>query len=89
MRTHTWMVSITAAGLGLASCSELTPPDSRQEARNRWSEMRGRLKYQIAAESFAKGQIDEAQEHLAEAIGLDPEGPNGYVLMTRILLERG
>ncbi len=89
MRASTWMVTLAAAGLGLVSCSELTLPNSKDEAQGRWNMMRSRLKYQLAAGSFDKGQLDEAQEFLSEAIGLNPEDADGYVLMTRILLERG
>jgi cytochrome c-type biogenesis protein CcmH/NrfG len=80
---------VTAVGLaGLASCAQLTP-DSKQEARERWSSMRSKLKYQLASETFSKGNINEAEVHLQEAISLDPEAPESYILMCRILLERG
>ncbi len=76
--------------LVLASCSSVIfPPDSKKEAKDRWSQMRGKLKYQLAVETFTGGQLDEAQKHLNESIGLDPTAAAPYVLRAKILLERG
>jgi len=89
MKASTWMVMTAVGALGLASCAELTPPNSRQEAQSRWNEVRSRLKCQLAAECLAKGQVDEARGHVIEAMVLDPQSPRACLLMTRVLLERG
>lgn len=89
MNAGTWMTTAAGTLLVLASCSGTKTPDAREEARGRWNAVRGQLKCQIAAEQIAKGQFDEAQEHLSEALGLNPEEPRAYVLMARVLLERG
>lgn len=77
--------------LTLGACSEITRThqESRQQAEQRWDTVRGRIKLQLATETFNQGQLDEAQKQLAEAIALDPTMQESYILNTRILLERG
>jgi len=95
MKTTPWMIIVAALVTSLASCSQLetlsslTTPDSKKEAYARWNKVRGRLKYQLAADSFAAGQLDKAQEHLNETIALNPNNPDNYVLLAKLLLERG
>src|SRR5690606_31314755 len=82
---------LTAVCLTGISCSEIHTDQrtSKQQAQERWNNVRGKIKHQIAAENFARGELDEAQKQLSEALSLDPTLPDAYVLQTRILLERG
>lgn len=80
---------LCGAAAGLSSCAALNTENSHQQAQQRWSGVRSRVKYQVAAESFATGQLDEASKQLAEALALDPAMADGHILRTRILLERG
>lgn len=89
MRSNARIGPIAIVALGLASCSQLDQKRAQEEAQGRWSEVRGRLKCQLAADTFAAGQLDEAQTHVEEAIGLNPNAPDTYILLAKILLERG
>ena len=77
--------------LASASCSELgvDHKTAQRQAEQRWSNVRGKIKLQIATESFSHGELDQAQKQLDEALALDPTIPEAYVLHARILLERG
>ncbi len=86
IRGAAWLLAAVFTGTG---CSQLFPPDSKQEARQRWSSVRAKLKYQLASESLAAGQLTEAQRHLDEALALNPEYGEAFVLQARILLEKG
>ncbi len=90
---HRAMKSLTAfALLVLPACSKLPIDDlrtSKEQATDRWSQVRARLKYQLAEESFNAGRLDDAQVQLDEAIGLDRQAAQPYVLLSRVLLERG
>jgi tetratricopeptide (TPR) repeat protein len=74
---------------GWVGCAQLIPPDSKQEAHDRWSEVRAELKYHLASDRFENGHLDEAYELVRESIGLNPNTQASYVLLTRILIERG
>jgi tetratricopeptide (TPR) repeat protein len=80
---------IGGLALVISGCSQLTPPNSKQEAHDRWSSVRAQLKYQLASDRFKNGHLDEAYETVQEAIGLNPRLQESYVLLTRIQLERG
>jgi tetratricopeptide (TPR) repeat protein len=77
--------------LALGSCANLggTHEESRQQAEQRWDSVRGKIKLQLATESFNQGRLDEAAKQLAEAVALDPTLSECYLLRTRILLEKG
>lgn len=89
MNVRNWMFAATLSLALLASCGKNLTPDSKREAQDRWNLVRARMKCQIAAESFASGQLDQADKHLREAIDLEPTLPEAQVLRARILLERG
>lgn len=80
-----------AGGIACASCSELQTEQktARQQAKQQWNDVRGKIKYQIAAESFSRGQLDVAQQQLDEVLAIAPNLPEAGVLQARILLERG
>src|SRR5437867_755862 len=84
-------VGFCLLALALGSCSEFKfmQPDSKQQAKERWSNMRGRLKLEMAQESYKAGQLDQALSILAECLSLDPQSGETYVLNSKILLEKG
>lgn len=90
MNSAVWKLSLPAGILMLAGCS-LTQDfaTSGQQANARWNEMRSQLKCRIAEDCFDRGQLDDALKHVQEAVTLAPESPKPYVLLTRVLLERG
>ena len=88
MKRFTLLIS-TCGLLSLASCAQLFPPDSHKEARTRWGDVRAKLKYELAAEQFSRGNLDEAGKSLDESLALNPKAPNPQVLRAKILLERG
>ncbi len=89
MRCLIQTFGLVVVGLGLAACSELQPADSKKEVRQHWDSIRGRLKYQLAVDSFKSGQIDQSYERLQESLALDPKAAPAYALLGKILLERG
>lgn len=86
----TWMLSAAMSSIVLASCAQvILPPNSKQEAKERWSQVRSRLKCQLAMEQFNTGHLDEAHKSVREAIDLDPKSQAAYLILTRIQMERG
>jgi Tfp pilus assembly protein PilF len=75
--------------LVLPACSQVMPTDQKKEVRQHWSETRGRMKYQMAQESFGNGQIEQAHQQIRESIALDPTSPASQVLLAKLLLEKG
>ncbi len=73
----------------LAGCSELFHNKRADEAHQRWSHMRASVKLQLAQKSYDNGAIDDALKQCNEVLRLDPEFTDGYLLATRIHLERG
>lgn len=87
MRLCRWIAGV--AFLFCTSCSQNLTPDSRKEAQERWSEVRARVKCQLATEAYNAGRLDESWTHLAESIALGPQNGEPYILRAKILLERG
>ncbi len=73
----------------LVGCSDLTHNERVDEAQQRWGHMRARVKLQLAERSFDSGAIEDALKQCNEVIRLDPEFVEGYLLATRIYLEKG
>lgn len=70
-------------------CEAFDTTTAAEQGHQRWNDVRARLKAQLAADSLAKGRLDAAERHVAEAIGLSPDDPSAHVLRAKILLERG
>lgn len=74
----------------LASCVENNEFGTRKEVvKQHWSSVRSQLKLQAGSESFKAGQMKQAMDYTQEAIALTPEAAPGYVLLAKILFERG
>lgn len=91
MKRTIWRIIVLAGGLSSVSCAQwgLDHQTARRQAEERWSDVRAKIKLQIATESFARGELDEAQKQLDEALALDAKLPDAHLLRARILLERG
>jgi len=72
-----------------AGCAALEKNPRKEEAKARWEQMRAKVKYQLAERNFAAGQVDEAMKLCQEVLALYPTFLDGYLLMSRIQLEKG
>ena len=68
-----------------------TPPHEKNklEAQQRWSEVRGRFKHQLARQQYEGGLFKEAVMTATESISLDPTDADAYVILARANLELG
>ncbi|HSW47078.1 MAG TPA: tetratricopeptide repeat protein [Phycisphaerae bacterium] len=89
MRFTRTMLTLSLVPAFLAGCNQLTPKDSRKEAQERWSQVRGRMKLQVAQEHLRTGRLAEAESQLKDAMALDPRCATAHVLIARVSMERG
>ncbi len=80
---------LLAACLPTGGCADLEHSRNADEAKQRWAHMRAKVKLQLAQKSFTHGNVDDALKKCTEVISLDPGLVEGYLLATRIRLERG
>jgi len=83
------LAAACAAAISATSCKSLTPRDNKAAAHERWSQVRGRFKYQLARQQFDGGLFQEAILNATEAISLDPKEVDAYVVLARANLELG
>lgn len=76
-------------GLSAGACQTMTHDEARVRAEERWSNVRGRVKLQLAEQQFKGGLFEEAVDTLTEALALDPTPPQGYVMLAQAYLELG
>ncbi len=105
-RCHTAVLVICVAGAMSAcgSCAFFGPDglwtrhtekDRRDAAKQRWDEVRGGVKLQVAEHHFEAGRLDEAEAVLRSALGgiaMSPRsalGGEAYKLAARLYLEQG
>ena len=90
MRPLTLTVLSVVPLLALAACAGLNKPSqANQEVHRHWNSVQARIKYQLAADGFRAGQLEQSHKYLQESIGLDANATAPYVLLAKILLERG
>jgi len=89
MTSRPWVAGCVVFGLWLSGCAELTRKQLAEESREQWGHMRAKVKLQLAQRSFEKGNLEEAGKQCNEVLQLDPEFTDGYILATRIYLEKG
>ncbi|MFQ5591653.1 MAG: tetratricopeptide repeat protein [Phycisphaerae bacterium] len=77
----------TAGVLQSAGCT--SHAQRRIEAERRWNRVRARVKYQLAAQYYDRGEIDEAIEAINGAIASDPSSADQFLLLARCHLEQG
>ncbi len=79
--------AVAALNLLLISCASIPKKDVKAEAQQHWSEVRARVKTQLAAQQYAGGLFDECIKSASEATALDPKSIDGYILAARANLE--
>ncbi len=72
-----------------SGCDQTAHEQHREQAEKNWSEVRAKVKYQLARQQYESGHVDDAASTVEEAIGLDPTAADSYVLLCRALLEKG
>ncbi|UCC32497.1 MAG: tetratricopeptide repeat protein [Phycisphaerales bacterium] len=71
------------------ACSTLTHSDARQQGRQRWNQVRGRVKCQLAEQQYQAGLFEDAMRTITESLALDPNQVDAYALLARANLELG
>jgi len=77
------------APLIAAGCNMLDHATQVEQSKKHWSDMRARVKLQLAHRSFQNAALDDALKTCGEVVGLAPDMPEAHRLMCRIHLERG
>ncbi len=85
------MPFVAGAALLIApfACHRPNHSQARVDAQQRWSEVRGRVKLQLARQQFSRGQFADAVKTLNESIGLDPSSVEAYTMFAKANLELG
>ena len=73
----------------LPACQTTTHKEAKIQAEQRWNQVRGRVKMQLAERQYQAGRFDKAKRLVFEAIALNPSEADGYVLLARTNLELG
>ena len=74
----------------LSGCAPQTnQKEARQLAEKRFNHQKARIKYSLALGQFENGQVTKASESAREAIALDPDDQQAYLLLARIYIEQG
>ncbi len=85
-------ITILALGICvmLSGCAPQTnQKEARQLAEKRFNHQKARIKCSLALGQFENGQVTKARETVREAIALDPEDHQAYLLLARIHIEQG
>ena len=90
MKKHSWMIGMALLAVPVAvGCNMEPAPKVPLQFQQDWGQVRGKLKYQLAVESFEAGQLDTAYRNLRESLALNSKSSDSHILLARILLERG
>ena len=82
--------AVTLLSIGVWSgCSQRTSDQQRQESEAGWRRLRAGVRYQLATQQYAGGLTIEAIDTLEEAIALNPEAVDYYVMLARACQEHG
>lgn len=83
---------LAAAFLAIASitgCKTPTHAEAKIQAEQRWGQVRGQVKVQLARQQFKRGHFEDVIRTLDEAIALDPKSGEAYALLAKANLELG
>ena len=90
---HAWRWILGAALLAviLTGCNRAQKQHDQwvNNANQRWLSLRSSMMYDMAMQQFETGELDQANQTIADALELDPENDRLHVLAGRIALERG
>jgi Tfp pilus assembly protein PilF len=86
---QTTLLSMLTLAVGLTACQ--TPPHAaaKLEARQRWDQVRGRVKLQLAQQEYESKLFEQAIRNASEAVALEPTQVEAYVLLAQANLELG
>ncbi|MFQ5806484.1 MAG: tetratricopeptide repeat protein [Phycisphaerae bacterium] len=88
-RRPRFAVLMLPALLLVTSACMSTQRQARQEAAERWNQVRAEVKAKLASDQLAAGHVDDAATQLAAALRLDPANPELLTLQARVHLARG
>ena len=83
------MLTILSLGVVLTGCQALKKPGAKARPQERWDQLRGRVKYQLAEQQFQGGAFDRAARTATESLALDPSQVDAYTLLAQADLELG
>lgn len=86
VRLVSWAAFLILPAVG---CQALKQRPAEQKAEERWNTVRARMKLQLAAQQADRGQFEESIAGATEAIALDPNNSEAYVLAAKAHLEFG
>jgi len=62
---------------------------AKQEAQQRWEQVRARVKFQLAKQQYDSGLFDAAIRTVSESLAIDPYQADAYTMLARANLELG
>ena len=91
VRTFLKLAAGGAVVLGLAGCQSTSARHKQAvvDATRRWQQTRSAVVISMAQQSFNRGDLDQTESTLLEAVRLDPENAQLHLLAGRVALERG
>ncbi len=88
MNRYLQLVLVTVATMTTA-CATPKHGQARLEAQARWSQVRGRVKLQLAEQHYDSGLFEDTIHTATESVALDPKQIGAYVLLAKANLELG
>ena len=84
------VLTVVLLSMGVWSgCSHRTGSQQREESEAGWRRLRAGVRYQLATQQYAGGLTAEAIDTVEEAIALNPDAVDYYVLLARASQEHG
>lgn len=71
----------------LPACRTNPHAVDKMRAEQRWNEVRGQVKYQLAEQQFSRGLFEDAAANVGEALALDPTRPESFAMLAKCYLE--
>jgi len=87
MRRLSQFLVASAATFILSGCHSPSHHEAKQQAEQRWNEVRAGVKFQLARQQYDSGLFDDVVRTLSESIALDATRPEAYVLLAQANLE--
>ncbi len=70
-------------------CQTTTHQANREQAQDRWSQVRAKVKHQLATQQYNAGHTTSAIKTANESLSLNPTDVETYVLLVRAFIESG
>jgi len=87
MRRLSQFLVASAATFILSGCHSPSHQEAKQQAEQRWSQVRAGVKFQLARQQYDNGLFDDVVHTVTESIALDSTRPEAYVLLAQSNLE--